>query len=206
MTTKSSVSNQTRNNWLVVILLIITSLVTIFSSIYFLFLPNGGYQGGRNTYFGIVIFFSRSTWDVIHTWAGVIMIAIAAVHIPLHWNWIVSMTKRVFKIMLGQCKGMNARGQFNLLINGLIGISGLLAAISGLYFLFFPGGHGAISATLIFSRATWGVIHTWSGVIMIAAAILHFYIHWLWVTKVTRKMLPAPAGGQDLVRQGSISG
>ena len=104
-------------------LLIITSLVTIFSSIYFLFLPNGGYQGGRNPYFGIVIFFSRSTWDVIHTWAGVIMIAIAAVHIPLHWNWIVSMTKRVFKIMLGQCKGMNARGQFNLLINGLIATS-----------------------------------------------------------------------------------
>ena len=207
MTTKSSVSNQTRNNWLVVILLIITSLVTIFSSIYFLFLPNGGYQGGRNPYFGIVIFFSRSTWDVIHTWAGVIMIAIAAVHIPLHWNWIVSMTKRVFKIMLGQCKGMNARGQFNLLINGLIGISGLLAAISGLYFLFFPGGHGAnTGATLIFSRANWDVIHTWSGVIMIAAAILHFYIHWLWVTKVTRKMLPAPAGGQDLVRQGNISG
>ncbi len=206
MAMKSRVSNQTRNNWLVVLLLIISSLATIFSSIYFLFLPNGGYQGGRNPYFGIVILFSRSTWDLIHTWAGVIMIAIAAIHIPLHWAWIVSMTKRVFKIMLGQCKGMNAGGQFNLLINGLIGISGLLAAISAMYFLFFPGGHGAsANVTLIFSRGTWDVIHTWSGVIMIAAGILHFYIHWRWVTKVTGKLLTVPVQGQGMVRQGNIS-
>ena len=206
MAMKSRVSNQTRNNWLVVLLLIISSLATIFSSIYFLFLPNGGYQGGRNPYFGIVILFSRSTWDLIHTWAGVIMIAIAAIHIPLHWAWIVSMTKRVFKIMLGQCKGMNAGGQFNLLINGLIGISGLLAAISAMYFLFYPGGHGVnTNVTLIFSRGTWDVIHIWSGVILIAAGILHFYIHWRWVTKVTGKLLTVPVQGQRMVRQGNIS-
>ena len=203
---KSGVSNRTRNNWLVVILLIISSLVTILSSIYFLFLPNGGYQGGRNPYFGIVILFSRSTWDLIHTWAGVIMIAIAAIHIPLHWGWIVSMTKRIFKIVLGQSKGMNAGGQFNLLINGLIGISGLLATISGMYFLFFPGGHGAnTNVPWIFSRGTWDVIHTWSGVIMIAAGILHFYIHWRWVTKVTGKLLTVPVEGQGMVQQGNIS-
>ena len=201
------VSIQTRNNWLVVLLLITSGLFTVFSSIYFLFLPNGGYQGGRNPYYGIVILFSRSTWDLVHTWAGVMMIAIAAIHIPLHWTWIVSMTKRIFKIILGQCKGMNSRGQFNLLINGLIALSGLLAAISGMYFLFFPGGQGAGASypALIFSRTTWDVIHTWSGTIMIAAGILHFSIHWRWVTKVTGKLIPVPTQAQELVRQGSLS-
>ena len=203
---KSRVSSQNRNNWFIVLVLTISGLLVTFSSFYFLFLPSGGYQGGRNPYYGIVIFFSRSTWDLIHTWAGLAMIAIAAIHIPLHWSWITSMTKRVFKIMLGQCKGMNARGQFNLIINGIIGLSGLMAAISGLYFLFFPGSQGgsALSTALIFSRSTWDVIHTWSGVIMIAAAILHFSIHWRWVLKVAKKLVgELPQSEDGLVRQGS---
>ena len=203
---KSRVSSQTRNNWFIVLLLSVSGLLVTFSTIYFLFLPNGGYQGGRNPMYGIVILFTRTTWDLIHTWAGVVMIATAAIHIPLHWSWITNMTKRIFKIVLGQCQGMNARGQFNLIINGIIGLSGAIAAISSLYFLFFPGSQGgsALSTTLIFSRATWDVIHTWSGVIMIAAAILHFAIHWRWVLKVARKLAgELPQSGDNLVRQGS---
>jgi hypothetical protein len=101
------------------------------------------------------------------------------------------MTKRVFKIMLGKCPGMNTRGQFNLIINGVIGLSGLIAALSGLYFLFFPGGHGAdaMTTTFLFTRQVWDVIHTWAGTIMIAAAVLHFAIHWRWFIKVGTKLL-----------------
>ena len=29
------------------------------------------------------------------------------------------------------------------------------------------------------------MIHTWSGVTLIVAAVIHFAIHWRWVTKVT---------------------
>ena len=203
---KSRVSSQTRNNWFIVLVLSISGLLVTLSSFYFLFLPSGGYQGGRNPMYGVVILFTRTTWDLIHTWAGVVMIAMAAVHIPLHWSWILTMMKRIFKIMLGQCQGMNAKGQFNLIINGVIGLSGLIAAISSLYFLFFPGSQGGstLSTTLVFSRATWDVIHTWSGVTMIAAAILHFSIHWRWVLKVAKKLIgELPQSGENLVRQGS---
>ena len=103
--------------------LILSGVPIIFSSIYFLFLPVGGYQGGRNPYYNIRIIFLRETWDDIHTWAGIAMIAMAAIHILLHWSWILIITKRIFKIVTGQCKSMNARGQFNLLINGMIGLS-----------------------------------------------------------------------------------
>ncbi|MFZ5821489.1 MAG: DUF4405 domain-containing protein [Chloroflexota bacterium] len=194
MAYKPDVSNQTRNNWLVVFLLTASGFLTVVSSLYFLFLPNGGYQGGRNPTYGIVILFTRTAWDLTHTWAGVAMIAIAALHIPLHWSWIAMMTKRIFKIILGQCEGMNARGQFNLLVDGLIGVSGSIAAISGLYFLFFSGSQGenALTADLLFSRATWDALHTWSGVAMISAAVLHFSIHWRWICKVTGKVLVKP--------------
>jgi len=200
---KPRVSNQTRNNWFIVLLLTVSGLLVTFSTFYFLFLPNGGYQGGRNPAYGIVILFTRTTWDLIHTWAGVVMIAIAAIHIPLHWSWIVRMTKRIFSILLGKCEGMNARGQFNLLINGLIGMSGVIATLSSLYFLFFPGSQNS-SASFIFSRAVWDVIHTWSGVIMISAVILHFAIHWRWVLKVAGKLIgELPQNGESLARQGS---
>ena len=191
MSVRPHVSEQTRNNWWIVATLTINGLLVILSSIYFLFLPNGGYQGGRNPFHGIIILFDRGTWDLVHTWTGVLLIATAAIHIPLHWSWIVTMTKRVFKIVLGKCPGMNARGQFNLIINGVIGLSGLIAALSGLYFLFFPGGHGAdaMTTTFLFTRQVWDVIHTWAGTIMIAAAVLHFAIHWRWFIKVGGKLL-----------------
>lgn len=201
---KSRVSNQTRNNWLIVFLLTVSGLLVTFSTLYFLFLPNGGYQGGRNSTYGIMIIFTRTTWDLIHTWAGVVMIAIAAIHIPLHWSWIVRMTRHIFSILLGKCESMNARGQFNLLINGLIGVSGVIAALSSFYFLFFPGSQNN-SISFIFSRAIWDVIHTWSGVIMIAAAILHFAIHWRWVLKVAGKLIgELPQTGENLARQGNL--
>lgn len=192
---KPTISPQTRNNWFIVSLLTLSSLPLIISSLYFLFLPQGGYRGGRNPAFGFILFFDRNTWDLLHTWSGVVLIAAAAIHIPLHWSWIAAMTKRIFKIVLGQCESMNARGQFNLLLNGLLGLSGLVAAVSGLIFLFFPGGRGeqAIPAALLFERATWDVIHTWAGTATIAAGVLHFAIHWRWILKVTRNLLFAPA-------------
>ena len=201
----SRVSNQTRNNWFIVLVLTVSGLLITFSTFYFLFLPSGGYQGGRNPAYGIVIIFTRTTWDLIHTWAGVVIIAIAAIHIPLHWSWIVRMTKYIFTILIGQCKGMNALGKFNLLVNGLIGVSGVIATLSSLYFLFFPGSQNN-SSSLIFTRSVWDVIHTWSGVIMIAAAILHFAIHWRWVFKVAGKLVgEPPQSKKDLAQQISSS-
>ncbi len=188
-TRKSRVSSQTRNNWFIVLMLSVSGLLVTFTSIYFLFLPNGGYQGGRNLAYGIVIFFERSTWDLFHTWAGVAMIAVAAIHIPLHWSWFVRMTKRVFKTLIGRCEGMGGRGKFNLLVNGIIGVSGVIAALSSLYFLFFPGSQHETASVFLFSRPVWDVIHTWSGVIMIAAAFLHFAIHWRWIVNVAGKLL-----------------
>jgi hypothetical protein len=190
MEKKWLVSSQTRNNWFVNAALFISAVAAALSGIYFLFLPVGGYQGGRNPYYGIVLLFERHAWEDIHTWGGVAMIAIAALHIPLHWRWIVNMTRRALKELTGKGAQMNARGRFNLWLNVVVGASFLLTAISGLYFLLIPNAAHSTSAltTWIFSTATWDVIHTWSGTVLILAAVLHFAIHWRWVVKVTAKV------------------
>lgn len=203
---KRIVSKQTRNNLVLDSVLLIGGLLSALSGIYFLFLPVGGYQGGRNPMYGIRIFFERHTWGNIHTWASVVMIAVAAVHIPLHWNWIVNMTRRRIAAFTKKSK-LNIYSQFNLGVNVVLGLSGVLTALSGLYFLLVPGAsHESLVSDPVwfFSQLGWDLIHTWSGVVMIAAAVLHFWIHWKWFYKIYRKywqvVLPFFAG-RDLSRK-----
>ena len=188
-TKRGVVSSTTRNNLLLDSLLLIGGLISALSGIYFLFFPVGGYQGGRNPAHGLIVLFERHTWDDLHTWSGVALIAAAALHIPLHWRWIVSMTRRGLRALSGQCS-LNRYSQFNLAVNVLVGLSGAVTAVSGLYFLLVPGASHRSAVPdpgLLFSRLSWDLIHTWSGVVLIAAAVLHFWIHWKWFYKVIGK-------------------
>jgi preprotein translocase subunit SecY len=185
---KGTVSKQTRNNWLIDAAVFIGALVAAITGIYFLFLPSGGYQGGRNPMYGLTILFSRHTWDDLHTWFGALMIAAAIVHIAIHWNWVKGTAKRMAKSAVGKGARMNRHGYFNVAVDAAVAIGFILAAISGVYFMFVPGSGWAADPRFIFARTTWDLIHTWSGVAMIVAAIIHFVIHWNWVTKVTTKV------------------
>ena len=187
--TTQTVSKQTQKNWWVDAALFSGAIVAALSGIYFLFLPSGGFQGGRNPLYNIQILFARQTWDDLHTWGGIAMIVAAIVHLAIHWTWVVSMTRRIWNELTGQCGCMNPRGRWNLILNIFVAISFVLTAISGVYFLFVPGGRWVADPMILFTRTTWDLIHTWAGVALIAAAIVHFVIHWKWVTKVTRKMV-----------------
>lgn len=193
---KKPFSTQTRNNIILDMFLLFSGLIAVLSGIYFLFLPIGGFQGGRNPFYNVIIFFERHTWEDIHIWSSVVITALALLHIPLHWQWIVKMTKTGIRSVIGKSK-LNKHSQFNLFINILIGISGLICGISGLYFLFLPA-----KPFLIFTPLVWDLIHTWSGVVMTAVGILHFAIHWKWVVKVLSKygkvlLTPKPAQRLD---------
>lgn len=192
-----SVSKQTQTNWWIDVLLALMGLGAALSGIYFLFLPQGGYQGGRNPYFNKIVIFDRHTWDDLHTWIGITMIAVALVHLYIHWSWVVSMARRIWKELAGSGYSMNWRGRWNLILNGLVALSFLLAAVSGIYFLFFPDGHGAADPNILASRSTWDLIHTWSGVLFIGGAVIHFAIHWKWVTKVTSRLVRTGYAAKD---------
>jgi hypothetical protein len=193
-------SKQTRKNWWTDAALFCSAVIAVLSGIYFLFLPSGGYQGGRNPLYNVQFLFTHQTWDDLHTWGGVAMIAAASLHLAFHWKWVVSMARRIFGELFGHNAGMNARGRWNLVLNLVVGLGFLFTALSGVYFLFFPGGRGATDPLIIFTRTTWYLIHTWAGVVLIAGAILHFATHWKWVVKVTRNLL-TPARGSSSVSQ-----
>lgn len=186
-----AVSKPTKNNWLLDAGLAMSAALASLSGLYFLIFPSGGFRGGRNPAYGASFLFSRSEWDFIHTWSGVVMILIALAHLVIHWNWVSRMARRVYRELTGQCACMNARGHFNVFIDAVVAISFVLSALSGIYFLFVGSSHGghAPDPMILFPRATWDALHTGASVALIIAAIVHFAIHWRWVVNVTRRVL-----------------
>jgi hypothetical protein len=67
----------------------------IASSFYFLFSPGG--SGARGGSASVSFLLSRSTWDLVHTWASVIFIVALAVHLALRWKWLARVTPSVFR-------------------------------------------------------------------------------------------------------------
>ncbi len=170
-------------------MLLSAALATMLSGVYFLFF-GGGFRGGRNPWYGVELIFSRATWDDIHTWGGVLMIAVATFHLVVHWPWFVRMGRRIISELKGGCGCMNRYGRLNLALNLVLGLLFFLAAISGIVLLFLPHGR-EVTTTLLWTRRSWDMLHTWSGTLMIITAILHIGIHWKWLTKVTRNMMRA---------------
>jgi hypothetical protein len=202
MSKQIKLSTKNRTNWLLDASVFLGGILAALSGIYFLFVPSGGYQGGRNPMYGVTVLFSRHTWDDLHTWGGVLMVAAAAIHLLIHLKWIKMTGRRVAKTLGSREAGMSRTVWFNLMINALVAVSFLLTAVSGVYFLFAPSGGFQGGSNVgwdpgfLFSRTTWDLIHTWAGATFIGAAAVHFWIHWRWIKSITRRfflsLLPQP--------------
>lgn len=187
---RTSFTNETNQRWLLVINLIILGLPLLASSLYFLYYPSG-YQGGRNPLYNQVVIFDRHDWDVIHLWSGLGMILFLIIHILLHWKWIKVMFNRCTRSTSdSQCR-LNRHARINIYLDGIAALSFILAAISGIFLLYFPKGNVSITEPIfIFGKNQWDAIHTWSGVVMFISAFLHLSIHWGWVRQVGQRFIP----------------
>jgi hypothetical protein len=206
MSKQIKMSMQTRKNWIVDAAVFLGGIVAALSGVYFLFLPSGGYQGGRNPMYGITILFGRHTWGDLHTWGGILMIGAIAIHFAMHWQWVKRMSGRSVEALKPQGMKLSRGAIFNVAIDALVALSFLACALSGIYFLFAPSGgfqggqNPGWDPNFLFSRTTWDLVHTWSGVVLMIAAVVHFAIHWRWVKNVTARfflsLLPQPAASK----------
>lgn len=190
MTESKAISKTNRNNWLLDSTLALSAFVVFLTSIYFLFLPLDGYRGGRNPYYGLIILFDRHTWSDLHTWVGLAMILIALVHFIIHFDWVVKMAKKVVKETINRKAILNKHGRFNVFVDAMIALGFFVSAVTGLIYFLVAGENSVFtpSVRMITNANTLDLIHTWSGILMIAAAVVHFAIHWQWVVKITRRI------------------
>jgi hypothetical protein len=116
------------------------------------------------------------------------MVAAVAVHIAIHWRWIQMMARRMVAGLTTGTVSMSRAARLNLALDAVVALSFAVCAVSGIYFLFVPGGHGTTASGLLFSQVTWDLIHTWSGVVLITAVVVHLAVHWRWVKNVTARL------------------
>jgi hypothetical protein len=81
-------------NYLVDVVIGLAFVLSALSGIVLFFAPSG-YQGGRNPFYQQdVLLLSTHTWDTLHTWGSMAMIAGVGAHLAMHWNWMVCMTRK----------------------------------------------------------------------------------------------------------------
>lgn len=86
--------NKAKINYIVDFLMFLSFLVTAVTGlVIFFFLPSGVKQGGYQEFLGII----KGTWSTVHDWAGIVMLVFVLIHFILHWKWIITMTKNLFK-------------------------------------------------------------------------------------------------------------
>lgn len=82
--------NKSKLNYFVDLLMAIAFIITSISGlVLFFFLPEGRGRAGDTYFLGLV----RHDWRLIHDWSGIAMVVLVLLHLVLHWQWIVCMTK-----------------------------------------------------------------------------------------------------------------
>ena len=95
------------------------------------------------------------------------------------------------------------KARINYYVDIIIGISFVVAAVSGVI-LFFAGSGGYqggrnpqyTQEVLGVSRLLWKDIHNWGGIAMAGGAFLHLVLHWKWIVCMTRNLFKRPAAAK----------
>lgn len=88
--------NKVTLNYWVDVLIAVAFVISAITGLAFLVMGSGGYQGGRNAHFATAFLgLGREQWSDLHTLGSLVMIGGVFMHLVLHWNWIVCVTRRM---------------------------------------------------------------------------------------------------------------
>lgn len=86
--------NKPKINYIVDFLAFFSFLITAISGLAIkIYMPSGVRQGRYQEFLGI----QKGTWSEAHDFFGILMIVLVLIHFILHRDWVVSMTKNIFK-------------------------------------------------------------------------------------------------------------
>jgi cytochrome b subunit of formate dehydrogenase len=90
--------NKAKMNYFLDLAMVFLFLVSAFTGILLFFMGSGGFQGGRNPNFrNNLLGIPRNSLRDFHNYSGIVLIIIILIHIILHFDWILNMTKSFFR-------------------------------------------------------------------------------------------------------------
>jgi hypothetical protein len=141
-----------------------------------------------------VLFYLDLTGVALHQWVGVVIGSLALYHLLVHMNWVEAVTKRLL-----DHASWKVRLYYLVDAALLLGFTAIL--VSGL----------SISTWLSLSLdyiAAWIDFHLVSSIATLALVIVKIAIHWRWIIKSARRMLPTSvswAPGKPAVQPVAVS-
>jgi hypothetical protein len=122
----------------------------------------------------------------IHEWLSIAFGGAMVVHLLLHWQWIIEISKR----FLGNAPGIS---RLNYLLNGLLFIAMTVVMVSGIVIseIVLPS-----FGILWVGAEAWQRIHTLSADVSLVLVGLHIAFHWQWIVNAFKRYLMAPFPGK----------
>ncbi len=124
----------------------------------------------------------RMTGIAIHEWFTLAATATLIIHIILHWDWVVGVTKKFFSNFFHVSR-------LNYIVNLLLFVGFVVVITSGL----------AISRSVlpafglrIDASRTWREIHNLSSNLTLLLVAVHFALHWSWVKNTFNRLFVKP--------------
>lgn len=143
----------------------------------------------KNYWLDIVLFFAfiidmnfRFTGIAIHEWLGIGFGLALIYHLLLHWDWIISVSKRLFRRLPG---GQRVR----YLVDLLLFLDMVILSMTGIWISEVAMQQLGISVT---SNFFWRRMHTLTADFAIWLVALHLALSWKWIVSSSKRYLLRP--------------
>lgn len=132
----------------------------------------------------LVVYQEKATGEVVHEWLGVGIAAVIIIHILLHWQWVVSITRRFFQ-------KIKSESRINYILN-----AGLFVCVTT---IIFSGLMISRSVLPLFGleaadTAFWKMLHITAADVSLWLVGLHVALHWRWIADATKRYVVVPVG------------
>ncbi len=118
----------------------------------------------------------------IHEWLSIAFGAVVMVHLLLHWQWIVEITKRFFRSTTWMAR-------MNYMLNSLLFITITVVMLSGI--LISEIALPSIGVDIVGNFA-WRRIHGVSADLSVFLIGVHLAFHWQWIWNALKRYAIAP--------------
>ena len=149
---------------------------------------------------GLVLFFAIEMEDhftglALHELLGLLFIAVSIIHIVLHWDWVVNITRVFFRKLIHESR-------LNYVLNAVLLVDFLVVSVTGIAVSETLGVNFGLSGNALID---WQTVHAFSSHLCLVLTAFHVALHWKWIVTNMGKYVRLPALDRKVQRQSEVA-